>query len=178
MPAAAYPRRKADIFIRQAVPWLRLRESLTLVGAREAMIALYVALPVAAAQQLPLLLTRLAKGRAPALIHCTAGKDRTGFVVALLLAALGVPRAAIVEDYLQSSGRWTATVLDASQAMVRAYAGELPEAAVGALMSVDEAYLDASFGMIEERYGGVESYLLAIGATTGELAALRNTLLE
>ena len=160
------------------VPWARLRESPTAQGAHDAMIALYAALPVGAVVPLGPLWRRLVRGELPVLIHCTAGKDRTGFVVALLLAALGVPRAAIVEDYLQSSGRWTATVLDATQATVRAYAGELPDAAVGALMSVDEAYLDASFATIEKRYGGVEPYLATIGVTSDQLAALRDTLLQ
>jgi hypothetical protein len=41
----------------------------------------------------------LADAPAPALVHCTAGKDRTGLVVALLLTAIGVDRDAVVEDY-------------------------------------------------------------------------------
>lgn len=40
----------------------------------------------------------------PILVHCTSGKDRTGIVVAALLSILGVPREAIVEEYLLSDG--------------------------------------------------------------------------
>lgn len=40
----------------------------------------------------------------PTLIHCTAGKDRTGVCVAALLSLIGVPHEAIVQEYLQSEG--------------------------------------------------------------------------
>lgn len=160
-----------------AIPWPRLRQTPTAQGAHEAMIALYAALPVAAVAPVSPLLRRLAKGELPVLIHCTAGKDRTGFVIALLLALLGVPRGEILADYLQSTGRWTSTVLAATRAMVRTYAGDLPDPAVEALMSVDEAYLDASFVTIDDRFGGIESYLAAIGITASEQAALRTVLL-
>lgn len=40
-------------------------------------------------------------GSLPALVHCAHGKDRTGVVIMLLLAACGVPREAIVDDYIQ-----------------------------------------------------------------------------
>ena len=39
----------------------------------------------------------------PALVHCSAGKDRTGIVVALVLAALGVPDEVIAADYALSA---------------------------------------------------------------------------
>ena len=42
-------------------------------------------------------------GSLPALVHCTAGKDRTGFASAVVLKALGVPHDTIVEDYLLSN---------------------------------------------------------------------------
>ena len=46
------------------------------------------------------LFAHLLEDRAPLVIHCTAGKDRTGFACALILHALGVPDEAIAEDYL------------------------------------------------------------------------------
>lgn len=42
---------------------------------------------------------------APLLFHCSAGKDRTGVLAALLLLALGVPMATVVDDYLESNAR-------------------------------------------------------------------------
>ena len=49
------------------------------------------------------LATLAAPGGFPAIVHCTAGKDRTGLIVALLLGLVGVPAATIVEDYALSS---------------------------------------------------------------------------
>ena len=46
------------------------------------------------------LFAHLLEDRAPLVIHCTAGKDRTGFACALILHALGVPDDVIAEDYL------------------------------------------------------------------------------
>ena len=46
------------------------------------------------------LFAHLLEDRAPLVIHCTAGKDRTGFACALILHALGVPEDVIAEDYL------------------------------------------------------------------------------
>jgi protein-tyrosine phosphatase len=44
--------------------------------------------------------SRIAEGDVPILVHCAAGKDRTGIAIALLLATLDVPHETIVEDYL------------------------------------------------------------------------------
>ena len=46
------------------------------------------------------LFAHLVDGEGPLVIHCTAGKDRTGFACALILHALGVPEKTISEDYL------------------------------------------------------------------------------
>ena len=42
----------------------------------------------------------------PVVVHCTAGKDRTGFVVAVILSVLGVPRETVLDDYLISNTAW------------------------------------------------------------------------
>jgi hypothetical protein len=60
---------------------------------------LYSALVQRTAAILPEVLELMLATRGATLVHCTAGKDRTGVVVAVLLAAAGVTRAAIVEDY-------------------------------------------------------------------------------
>lgn len=48
----------------------------------------------------------LVDGPGAFLLHCSAGKDRTGFGAALILTALGVPREAVMEDYLASNRLW------------------------------------------------------------------------
>ncbi|MET0369868.1 MAG: tyrosine-protein phosphatase, partial [Sphingobium sp.] len=67
---------------------------------RTAMIHLYRTIHVDHAEAYHAMFARLAEGKAPMLINCSAGKDRTGTGAALILALLGVPRDTIVEDYL------------------------------------------------------------------------------
>ena len=61
-------------------------------------------------------LTTVAEAELPVLLHCTAGKDRTGAAVATILTVLGVPRPLIVEEYLLSDGdvrrEWIEQALD------------------------------------------------------------------
>ena len=62
----------------------------------------YRRLPHQQAEAYAEMFRRLAAGNVPAVIHCTAGKDRTGGGAALILAALGVPRDAIIADFVMT----------------------------------------------------------------------------
>ncbi|MCD2196258.1 tyrosine-protein phosphatase [Actinomycetospora endophytica] len=73
---------------------LRMREGRTSLGE------LYLQLLGTAPRWLPVLVARAAQADGPTLVHCAAGKDRTGVAVALLLTLAGVPRSEIVADYL------------------------------------------------------------------------------
>ena len=70
-------------------------------AALQIMLSTYEYLPRAGAAALRALFAGLAAGETPLMIHCSAGKDRTGFVSAMLLTALGVPREGIYKDYLR-----------------------------------------------------------------------------
>lgn len=165
-------------FGRDSGSWPAFRQSPTAARAANAMCALYAALPRGAMDLWPTLFERIAAGQTPLLIHCTAGKDRTGFVVAVLLGALGVERRDILADYLDSAGKRTETVVDATRAMMRSFAGdELPEEAIGVLLSVDESYLDASLEVIEREFGGIAAYLETCGVGAAEQGAVRAALL-
>ena len=110
------------------------------------------------------------------IVHCAAGKDRTGVVVALALTEVGVERAAIVDDYAQSAERTEATIR--RLASRRTYAADL-------LPDVDfdqhkprattmRRLLDA----IDDVHGGVPAWLRAHGWTDADAAALRGRLLD
>lgn len=113
---------------------------------------------------------------APLLVHCSAGKDRTGVTTALVLESLGVPRDVVVADYaLTGSFRpdrvrhhaaaFAAAGVDVEDA--RTIFESPPEAMVVAL-----EHLDAT-------YGGAAGYLRErAGVTDAELDALRANLLE
>src|SRR4051794_9880840 len=100
----------------------------------------------------------LLEDRAPLVIHCTAGKDRTGFASALILHALGVPDDVIAEDYLLTNQHYKR---DATAAT------DLPEDVRNAIGSVEASYLAAAFEAVGAQYGDLETYLrdgLKLGA--------------
>lgn len=86
----------------------------------------------------------------PLLFHCSAGKDRTGYAAALLLAALGVERETIFADYMVS-----APYVEAKYSgLLRKYPELLP------VITVRREYLAAAFEEIDRTYGGMENYLV------------------
>jgi protein-tyrosine phosphatase len=116
---------------------------------------------------------------APLLIHCTSGKDRSGFVCAMLLTALRVPREAIVHDYLLSRERYP---LDSIRQMLQKNLGALPPGRLDALVdiaTVSADYLDAAFEQIRVEFGGVDAYLeMVAGLNAAARSGLRELLLQ
>ena len=102
----------------------------------------------------------LAEREGPSLVHCLAGKDRTGLAVALVHHALGVHRDDIVEDYLltRTAGNIEQRIA-AGAAPIRARYGNVADGAVRALMSVEPEYLETAIAAIEARYGSLDAYL-------------------
>jgi protein-tyrosine phosphatase len=113
-------------------------------------------------------------GAFPALVHCTAGKDRTGLVVALLLGLAGVEHTVIAEDYaLTATYLGDGYVADARQ---RAEAAGYRWEAYQHLLGCPAELMLETLAHLDERYGGVAPYLRGIGLTADELAALRSAL--
>jgi protein-tyrosine phosphatase len=106
----------------------------------------------------------------PAVIHCTSGKDRTGFVSALILMAVGVPRVTILEDYALS---------DLYRRDLRFMLPNIDPALAAAITQAHPDFLRASFEAIDRQWGGDERYLeQAIGLDAPTRERLRNLLLE
>ncbi|HEY1486569.1 MAG TPA: tyrosine-protein phosphatase, partial [Micromonosporaceae bacterium] len=97
----------------------------------------------------------------PLLFHCTAGKDRTGWLAALVLAALGVDRATITADYLLTNERFTTGRGAAGRARLLASLGELgvDVVAVLPLLEARTDYLDAAYDEVNARYGSMPTFL-------------------
>lgn len=147
-------------------------------GGRAMMLATYAALPLAVLPHLDRLFTTVAAGRGATLVHCSAGKDRTGVVIALLLAAIGIEHGEIVADYLESGRRRNPRVVGFTRDLLAARLGAPPsDRAVEALTGVDAQYLDASFAVIGDRYGAIDSYFAAAGWDCGRRETLRAVLL-
>lgn len=110
------------------------------------------------------------------LVHCTAGKDRTGVAIALLLDAAGVERDAVITDYAASqhnlAGAWADGMLQTISSLgmpltpeLRALVTETPPAA-----------MQATLAELDTRYGGAANYLISGGLRPHELTALRQRL--
>ncbi|WP_433439637.1 tyrosine-protein phosphatase [Nonomuraea sp. CA-141351] len=104
----------------------------------------------------------------PALVHCAAGKDRTGIVVALILDLLGVDHEAIVRDYAL-----TAKALPDVMLMLGT---TLPPGVPSALLEAPESAMRTFLAALGER-GGAERLLLANGLTKAHTGLLRAALL-
>jgi protein-tyrosine phosphatase len=146
---------------------------------RRTMIALYREIPVDHAESYRAMFARIAEGRVPLLINCSAGKDRTGVGAALVLAALGVPRATIIEDYLLTNDHadwdWLLAQRNTLVARMRLSKTE----ALKPLLVADAAYLDSLFATLDDRHGGVDGYLAdMLGVDAAARDAMRGTLLN
>lgn len=107
----------------------------------------------------------------PTLVHCTSGKDRTGFGVALLLSALGVARDEIFVDYLRSN--------HAPRDIRFMLRTDASPQTVKALMGVRSEYLDAAFEAISVHWSGMDRFLAeAIGLHAEKRQHLCHLLLE
>jgi protein-tyrosine phosphatase len=116
------------------------------------------------------------------LAHCFAGKDRTGFTVAVVLEAAGVDRDAVTADYLASNAAVPELRIHILQTirsrMPETEAAEVAEARLtDAVLGVQEAYLDAARRAIVEDFGSLSGYLDAAGVTRDDVTKLRAVLL-
>ncbi len=158
-----------------------LRRSPDAAGAREMMLGLYRGMPAAFAPHLGPLLRRIAGGALPMVIHCTAGKDRTGFAVAMLLTLLGVDRRDIVDEYLLTTrAAPTPQRVAYVQDLMTLHLGHPAQAgAVDPVLWAAAPYLEAAFDTVEALHGSVERYLReACGLDPAELDAIRRAMLD
>ncbi len=128
--------------------------------------------------------TLLAAGR-PVLTHCFAGKDRTGFVVATVLEAIGVDRDTIVADYLRSNdavpqlrARISEMIQQRSETELTPEVVTFTEARLSdGVLGVRAEYLAAARQAIDETYGSLDGYLRDAGITEADVDQLRTALL-
>jgi len=122
----------------------------------------------------------LACGDGPSLINCMAGKDRTGFSVAMLHYALGVHPDDILADYMMTNtaGDAEARIAAGSRA-IQDVIGEIDPATLRVIMGVSEEYLTAAIAAIRETHGSIDAYLAEVlGLDEGVRGALRDRLIE
>ncbi|WP_028477258.1 tyrosine-protein phosphatase [Nocardia sp. CNY236] len=106
------------------------------------------------------------------LVHCAAGKDRTGWAVATLLRAIGVAEADVRADYLLSNAAVSA--LRSMLTTKPASGMEFPDD----LLGVHPEYLDSATTAMTELHGDLRGYLAAVGLTPDLIERLRTRMLE
>jgi protein-tyrosine phosphatase len=87
----------------------------------------------------------------PLLMHCTSGKDRTGFAISALLLALGTPQENILEDYALTNSY----MRDISNF----FSASTPPELLQLVMTAQTNYLQAAFDQMQRSFGSVDAYL-------------------
>ncbi len=130
----------------------------------------------AGAQLGTIIATLAAPNALPGLVHCQVGKDRTGMVVALTLAAVGVPAETIVADYALSEAQLAGDFATRFEERLRADGGDWE--AYRALLTSPAAFMRDILTYLDAEHDGVISYLRTNGVRDAQLAALRDGLTE
>ncbi|MCC7207851.1 MAG: tyrosine-protein phosphatase [Anaerolineae bacterium] len=118
-------------------------------------------------------------GALPVVVHCSAGKDRTGVAIALVLALLGVDEDTIIADYSLSNA-----FFEPMRRMFEKYAAHMTRLGttfedVLPLFTADPANLRGAFAHLKAVYGTVDAYLTGpAGVDSATLARLRESLVE
>ena len=126
------------------------------------------------------ILTSLADGRQRfALLHCTAGKDRTGIAIALLLALLGVPDETVVADYTLSNAAYEAIYRTVEKDAQRLAVFGLQTADLFTILTAQGHVMQKTLNYLRQTYGSVEEYLMQRAAVSpATIQQLREGLLE
>ena len=155
---------------------------ITAAEARAAMIRLYEGIPFRE-NLVPMIrcyFEVLRRAEGPSLVHCVAGKDRTGFAVALAQHVLGVSQDDIIADYVltNQAGNIEARIA-AGATQIRAHRGDISDETIRTLMGVEADYLNTAFDRAVARHGSLNSYLAeVIGVDAAFCDDLRRAYLE
>ena len=116
----------------------------------------------------------------PILIHCSAGKDRSGIAIALIMEAVGVDRDIIMKDYLftnaigRSERKAELLARESTRSSRRGPSAE----AWYPLVGVQAEMLEAFYASVDESYGSIDAYLDELGVDSAARAALVASLTE
>jgi protein-tyrosine phosphatase len=165
---------------------LRESDELSAAAMREAMLRLYRRIPALFAIPYAALFRTLAEGRVPLILHCAAGKDRTGVAAALILMGLGVPRKVAMEDYTLTNSVIDLEVvlferrlrgIGITDEVTRLHGASREVRAP--LLAAHPDYLGAALEQLERDHGSVAGYLAGpLGVTNAMLHQIRRHLLE
>jgi protein-tyrosine phosphatase len=150
---------------------------------RAAIMEFYLSAPEDFADRLTAIFELLGAHEAPLVMHCTAGKDRTGVAAAIVLRALGVSAQAVIEDYALSDRLIDLQELYGAGNFQRngswGFLSELSPEIRAPLIASEPAYLEAMLDTLDQRYGSLEGYLASrLGVTDAALGHIRDLYLD
>lgn len=100
----------------------------------------------------------IASASGPVLVHCSEGKDRTGWISAILQLAAGATTDQVHREYLASNS-YRAAIIAARYRATKARSGVRAAKIERAQLTVDASYLDAGLKELKRRYGSIDGYL-------------------
>ncbi|MES2302828.1 MAG: tyrosine-protein phosphatase [Pseudomonadota bacterium] len=170
----------ADLRVKTNNGWEALREDQSPETIRAALVGNYASIPSALLPHLAHLVESIVGGEVPMLVHCTAGKDRTGVMVALLLRAVGVPDDVVIADYERSDvfARNLRLRGGIEEQFMEAFGFVPTQELIDAMIGVDVALLEAAFEVIAAEYGGLDGYFAAAGVDAALLSRFRETMVS
>ena len=168
----------ADLRVSTNAGWATLRDNPTLEAGKRALAVNYSEMPAQILPNLKTLVDAVVDGGTPLLVHCTAGKDRTGVMIAILLTALGVPRELIISDYQRSEVfALNMRARGGVPEKFEEHFGFRPsEALMDAMIGVDLEFLDAALDAVSARWGSIDGFFATAGVDEEQLARLRGIL--
>ncbi|MEO8395517.1 MAG: tyrosine-protein phosphatase [Chloroflexota bacterium] len=126
-------------------------------------------------QQVKAIISAVTENEPGILFHCYAGKDRTGLTAAFLLSSVGVPVDVIAEDYERTSLHIQHLIAEWRESAQKT-GGDLRLVERDGGSSAETMF--AALDYLEQRYGGVASYLNRCGITEQQIARLKALLVE
>lgn len=111
--------------------------------------------------------------RTPILIHCHAGKDRTGIICALIQMALNAETESIVDNYLESNKSIVPHYRKALAIRKILSFGFFPGDMISLAITVREKYILSVIDRVSTHYGGIEAYLEQSGQCNSDIKQLK-----
>ena len=157
------------------------KTDMTAEKARQRMISVYTRMPVnpAMIEMFSRYFEALDKRDGGSLVHCFAGKDRTGIAASLLLHVLGAHKDDVVGEFLRTNDAPTQHVLERqSLPRMEAHYGFIEPEAIRNLMGVRAEYIETYWSEVTRDHGSVDSYLAnSLGVDETRKARLRDRFL-
>lgn len=157
------------------------KTDMTAEKARQRMLSVYTRMPVnpAMIEMFSRYFRALDQNDGGSLVHCFAGKDRTGMACSLLLHVLGAHRDDMIAEFMLTNDAPTQHILERqSLPRMEAHYGDIEEQAVRNLMGVREEYIATYLAEVDRDHGSLDTYLAqTLGVDDARKARLRKRFL-